>query len=183
MNMLVQFAPWIAFSLVSGIDWRLGLAVGMISQIILILAVHPRRVGVLDGATLAFFLVVGVLAVLRPDSSVQDHVDIISTAWLAIVAAVSLVVGHPFTLDFSRDSVPPEVARSSRFMSVNRTITGVWAACFAGMAVAGVIATATDRPTVQTVATIVLLVLTIHFTIRYPQQVRIRAIGEAEAAA
>ena len=101
MNMLVQFAPWIAFSLVSGIDWRLGLAVGMISQIILILAVHPRRVGVLNGAMLAFFLVVGVLAVLRPDSSVQDHVDIISTAWLAIVAAVSLVVGHPFTLDFS----------------------------------------------------------------------------------
>jgi hypothetical protein len=182
MNMLVQFAPWIAFSLVSGIDWRLGLAVGLIGQIVVILAVHPRRVGVLNGAMLAFFIVLGLFAVLRPDSPIQDHVDTISTGWLAIVAAASFAVGHPFTLDFSRDRVSPEVARSERFMAVNRTITAVWTACFAGIAAAGAIAAAADRPTLKTVATIVLLVVAVHFTIRYPQQARERALAEAEAA-
>jgi drug/metabolite transporter (DMT)-like permease len=182
MKMLIQFAPWIAFSLVSGIDWRLGLAVGLISQIVVILAVRPVRIGVLNGAMLAFFVVLGVFAVLRPDSSIQDHVDTISTGWLAIVAAASLVLGHPFTLDFSRDSVSPEIARSERFMAVNRTITGVWAACFGGMAAVGAIAAATDRPTLKTVATIVLIVVAVHFTIRYPQQARDRALAEAEAA-
>jgi hypothetical protein len=182
MNMLVQFAPWIAFSLVSEIDWRLGLAVGLICQIALILAVHPRRVGVLNGAMLGFFVVLGVFALVRPDSPIQDHVSTISTGFLALVAAASLVVGHPFTLDFSRDRVPASVAKSERFMAVNRTITGVWAACFAGIAAAGVLAAATDRPTLDTVATIVLLVLAVHFTIRYPQQARERALTEAEAA-
>jgi hypothetical protein len=182
MRMLVQFAPWIAFSLVSGIDWRLALAVGMIGQIVLILAVQPRRVGVLGAAMLGFFIVVGVIALIWPDSPIQDHVDTISSAWLAIVVTVTLALGHPFTLDFSRDQVSPEVASSERFMAVNRTITGVWAACFAGLAAVSVIGAITDQPTLQTVATVVLLVLTTRFTIRYPQQVRARAIAEPKAA-
>jgi hypothetical protein len=179
MNMVVQFAPWIVFAVVSEYDWRLGLAAGLILQLVLILAVRPIRIGVLNAAMLAFFLVVGTIAVLSPDSPLQDYVGSLANGWFAVVAVVSLAVRHPFTLDFSRGTVPAEVEASPVFMAVNRTITWVWAGCWAGMAIAGVIGTAAGLSTLDTIATVVLLVVAIKFTIAYPQRVRTRHQAEA----
>jgi len=182
MSMILQFVPWIAFALLADVDWRLALAVGVVAQIAVIFVKRPVRVGVLDAAMIVFFVVVGVYALLDPDASIKAYVDVISTAWLAVVAAGSLIVGHPFTLDFSRDTVSPEMAASPRFMAVNRAITGVWAAAFAGMALGGLISVVTDASWVDTAAAIVLLVVAIKFTIAYPQQVRAEAQAQASSA-
>ena len=179
MSMILQFVPWIAFALLSDVDWRLALAVGIAAQIVVIVIKRPIRVGVLDAGMILFFVVIGIYALIDPDASIKEHVDVLSTAWLAVVAAGSLVVGHPFTLDFSRDTVSPEIAASPIFMATNRIITGVWAAAFAGMALGGLISAVTDASWVDTVATIVLLVVAIKFTISYPQQVRARAQATA----
>ena len=181
MSMILQFAPWIAFTLLSNVDWRLALAVGLVAQILVIVAHRPIRVGVLNGAMILFFLVVGAFALLVPDAAIKDHVSVLSTAWLAVVATGSLLVGRPFTLDFSRHTVSPEIAASPRFMRTNRVITGVWAEAFAAMALGGVVAIVTGISWVSTATTVVVLVLATKFSTSYPQQVR--AAARAEAAA
>jgi hypothetical protein len=182
MNLIVQFAPWILFALVSDVDWRLGIAVGLVAQLVLILASHPRRLGVLNGAMLAFFAVVGVVAIAQPDSPIQGYVNVLSAAWLAIVAGASIVVDHPFTLDVSRGTVPPEVEASPVFMATNRTITAAWAATFAGLATAGAAGEALGLHRLDTIASIVLLIIAVRFTVRYPKQVHARVAAQHAAA-
>ncbi len=181
MSMILQFAPWIAFTLLSAVDWRLALAVGLVTQLLLIVVHRPIRVGVLNGAMILFFLVVGVVALVDPGAAIKDHVGVASTAWLAVVATGSLLVGRPFTLDFSRSTVSPEIAASPRFLRTNRVITGVWAEAFAAMALGGLVGAVAGAPWIGTVTTVVVLVLATKFTTSYPQQVR--AAARAEAAA
>jgi hypothetical protein len=179
VHLLSQFAPWILFALLSNLDWRLALLVGLAVQVALVLARRPRRAGVLDGAMLVFFVVMGAIAFIDPSSAIRDHVNTISAGWLALVAAISIVVGHPFTLDFSSDGASPEVLASPRFLAANRTITAAWSATFAGMAVAGVVAAIVDVRSVSTVATVILLLVAVRFTKRYPERVHRQAVAAA----
>jgi hypothetical protein len=175
--MMSQFAPWIVFAVLSTVDWRLALIVGLALQIAFVLARTPRRLGVLNGAMILFFLVMGTIALIDPTSPIKDHVNVMATAWLAIVATGSIVVGRPFTLDFSRDGASPEVVASPRFVAANRAMTAVWAAAFAGMALAGIVGQVLDAPVANTIATLLLLAGAIRFTVRYPQRVHEQAVA------
>ena len=179
MKFASQFAPWIVFALLSDTDWRLALVTGLVLQIVTVLVSRPHHVGVLDGAMIVFFTVIGVIAVVAPDSPIKEHVDVMSSAWLALVAGGSILIGRPFTLDFSRDAVPPEVAASPRFMSSNKKISAVWAAAFAGMAATGVVGEALGAPRLHTIATLALLFGAMKFTMSYPAHAAQRASSHA----
>ena len=63
MSMFLRFAPWVLFSVVtSQFDWRLGLVVGLVAQIVAIVVVRPRRIAMLDVAMVGFFTVGAVYA-------------------------------------------------------------------------------------------------------------------------
>jgi hypothetical protein len=184
MSMLARFAPWIIVVVLSDVaDWRLGLVAGLVAALAVWLLSTPRRLGILDAAQLVFFVVVGVFAFLQPDSGLQHHMSNLSMAWFAAVAALSAVIGRPFTMDFAGDDVTPEIAASSLYASIHTTITLVWAACFAGISAAGFVATAIDRPAVGTVATIGLLIVAITFTKSYPDKAVAAATGQPSADA
>ena len=176
MSMFLQFAPWLAFLVVTDVaDWRLGLAAGLIATIATILASKPRRVGVLNAAMIVFFVVMGAFAVMRPESGLQDWAGTISTAWIAVVSAASILLGHPFTLDFSRDGVSGEIAASTLFLDINRSIAWAWTGAFAVMAASRSIAHAVDAPWLATALTVIALIAAIKFTKAYPD----RAVADA----
>jgi hypothetical protein len=178
MSMILQFAPWLSFLIVTDVaDWRLGLAAGLIATILTILASKPRRVGVLNAAMIVFFIAMGAFALIRPDSGLQDWAGTISTAWIAVVSAASILVGRPFTLDFSRDGVSPEIAQSKLFLDINRSIAWAWTGAFAVMAASRSIAHAADRPALATVLTVVVLIAAIKFTKAYPDRAVAAATG------
>jgi len=184
MSMILQFAPWLAFVVVSDVaDWRLGLAAGLIATVVAILASKPRRVGVLNAAMIVFFVAVGAFALIRPASGLQDWAGTISTAWIAVVSATSILLGRPFTLDFSRDGVTPEIAASKLFLDINRTIAWVWTGAFAVMAASRAIANAASAPWLATALTVVVLVGAIKFTKAYPDRAVAAATGGRPAAA
>ena len=171
MSMILQFAPWLAFLVVTDIaDWRLGLAAGLIATIATILASTPRRIGILNAAMIVFFVAMGTFALIRPESGLQHWAATISTAWIAIVSAASILVGHPFTLDFSRDGVSPEIAASQLFLDINRTIAWAWTGAFAVMAASRSIAHAADAPWLATALTVIALLAAIEFTKTYPDR-------------
>ena len=175
MSLLRSFAPWIAFLvLTSAFGWRVGLAAGLLAEAAVIATSRPPRFTWMESAMLAFFVVMAVVAFARPDSGLENSVSVLSTAWLGAVALVSLLVGKPFTLDFSRNGVPPEVAASPVFLRTNQIITGVWTAYFGVTAILGAIAVASNGHHADRVLQIILLVATIKFTIEYPKNVRAR---------
>jgi hypothetical protein len=151
-------------------DWRLGLAAGLVAQIIAIVATRPRRVGLLNAGMLVFFAGFGVFSLLRPDSGLAAQLTNISVAWLTVLAAGSIVVGRPFTLQYSQDDVSPEIAASVLFMSINRTIAWAWTAAFAVMAVAGFVAGAAGGRGWGAAVSVVVIVAAVRFTKRYPDR-------------
>lgn len=49
---------------------------------------------------------------------------------LGLMAAITVVIGKPFTLQYARQSVAPEFWSSPRFMAINNKITWIWALAF-----------------------------------------------------
>jgi hypothetical protein len=181
MSLFKNFAPWITFLvLTSTVNWQVGLAAGLVVQVALIVA--ARRVDLLNGAMLAFFLVMTAFALAQPNSSAQNAVAALSTGWLAAVSLTSLAIGRPFTLSYARVGVRPEVASSPLFFRTNQIITAVWTAYFATTAALGVASLLGLASTAVTAANIVLLVAAVKFTIDYPKRVHARAHPLAPAA-
>ena len=169
--MFLRFAPWVLFSVVtSQFDWRFGLVVGLVAQIVAIVVVRPRHIAMLDVAMVGFFTVGAVYAFAQPDAAIQDWVQAIATTWITVVSLASIVVGRPFTLAYSTGDVSPEIAASDLFHDINTRIAWAWTGAFAGMATAAFIATAVDAPWISTVATVVLVLRALRFTERYPDR-------------
>jgi beta-lactamase regulating signal transducer with metallopeptidase domain len=160
MKMLIRFSPFLLFVVLGRfVDWRLGVAAGLVASIFVIVASRPRRIGVVSGAMLGFFVAASILALVAPNTGVHPYLHAVSAGWFALVAGVSILVGHPFTLDFSKDAVSPEVAASPRFVAVNRAISAMWAFGFAVIAAALAVATAGGREILGTAVTVVVVMV------------------------
>ena len=165
MKMLIRFSPFLLFVLLGRfVDWRLGVAAGLAASVLVILLVKPRRVGVVNGAMLGFFAAAGALALVAPQTGVHPYLHAASAGWFALVAGISVLVGHPFTLDFSRDAVSPEVAATPEFLAVNRAISTLWAMGFAVIAAATAVAAATNRDVLGVAAVVVVVVVLVKRT-------------------
>ena len=75
---------------------------------------------------------------LGPAPFFAQHPRLLLFAGLAVGAVVSLAIGRPWTSDFSAPDYPG-VAETPVFHFVNLMISGLWAALFAGLAIAAVL--------------------------------------------
>ena len=99
---------------------------------------------------------------------------------LFIIAAMSLLIRQPFTLQYARESVPQESWTSPIFFATNVRITAVWTAAFAVMTAADAAAQYVEAIPlwVDIAATIAAFVGAVWFTRSYPAVVR-RRVGLA----
>src|SRR5260221_2166744 len=120
---LPGFAPWIVAGVLSSFDWRWGALGGLVTGLLMMLNDRRRGVGfdalVLEISTLAYFVVIGAVAVARPDSSLAGHTAVISFVWLAATAWGSLVVWSPFTLGIAKRQTPREYWDTPWFLQGN----------------------------------------------------------------
>ncbi|MEU9990908.1 hypothetical protein AB0E10_29765 [Streptomyces sp. NPDC048045] len=150
MGYLRGFIPWIVAGVVSSFDWRWGALGGLVSGLLLLLQDRRRGVGldalVLEISTVVYFVVVGAVAVTRPDASLSDHTDVVSFAWLAATAWGTLAIRQPFTLGIARRQTPPEYWDMPEFVRVNNHITSAWGAGFTFIGVSLAVCGAVDAP-------------------------------------
>ncbi|WP_435129264.1 hypothetical protein [Actinacidiphila sp. bgisy144] len=182
MSQLRGFFPWIVFSAVSGLVWSwaalLSLALGA-----LFLA-KDRRAGVpadaqiLEFGAVGYFGVLTAVAFVDPHAPVRDYASGLSSAWLALIAAVTLLVRRPFVLGIAKRRTPQAVWGSPVFRRTCGVLTGVWAVGFALSAVATLACEAVDSGMLSCVgAQIVGLGLPVVFTRFYVKGVRERVSG------
>lgn len=161
MKLLVRFAPFVVLTVLAGLtNWRLGVLAGLTTLIAVTLALKPRRLGVLGGAMLVFFVAAGVLALVSPHAAAGPYLHPAAAAWLALVSTASVIIGRPFTEDLAKGLVSPAIAQSTSFAKINRAMSLRWAATFAAIAGAGFVAAATHRSALGTLVTVGLLLYT-----------------------
>jgi hypothetical protein len=178
---LFAFAPWIIFDVVaSPSTWEYAALAALAAAVVLNLP--DLRRGSFKALEVTGILFFGVMAVLALFLDRQDmlwletYAQVLSSSVIAVVALGSLAF-VPFTEQYARESTPPEVWGSPVFRHVNRVLTLVWGGAFLATAVLGLVAlhTTSGADWFNWIIPIVLLVLAVRFTERYPDQVRERA--------
>jgi hypothetical protein len=138
----------------------------------------------LDVATVVFFAALTIAAIVtsRHDVSELDkYSQAISSGALGIIALGSIVFGHPFTVDYAREQVPPQAWHTAVFKRINLVLTSVWTVVFLVCAALGLIAQTVGpkglRDWLNWYIPIVLIFLGFRFTRWYPRQVRRAGVG------
>jgi len=178
MNILLAFAPFLAFALVDrtlgSFDGLLAGAVvslGMLARDSLLAGKSPKLLEV--GTALLFAGLAIWFWAFKPEWSIIDVRLRVDLGLLLIVLA-SMAVGQPFTLQYAKEGVPAELWSTPAFRRTNYVITAVWAAAFAVLVLADLlwIWRPDVPPRVGVWATIAALVAAVKFTGWYPRRVR-----------
>jgi hypothetical protein len=164
VSYLRGFLPWIVFAVVSSVAWQWAALIALATSVFFM--AKDRRAGVtadaqiLNFGTIAFFGVLTVVAFAAPHSPLQTYESGLSSAWLALIAGVSLLVRQPFTLG----------------------IAAVWASSFAVSAVATFLCEATNASTLPRIIVQILgFGVPASFTHFYVKAARAAAAAAADA--
>jgi hypothetical protein len=189
-DLIWSFAPWLVFLLairVTNFYGAVGAGLG-VAIVVLGRAVARHRVHMLDVASPVYFLLLGaVLIVLRP-----GHLDTWSRyaqagahAALTLLVFGSILLGHPFTESYARESTPSDIWHTERFHATNRRISAVWGLAFLVGTVSLIVAGSVDARQVllRIVVPFGALVLAYKYTMNQQQQARAGAAGEVPPAA
>ena len=177
MGILLAFAPFLAFALIDRLSGPTeGLIAGAVVSAALLLRdlIQGRTAKVLEIGTAILFGGLALYALLgRPSWSVVG-VRLVVDAGLLLIVLASLVMRRPFTLQYARERVAPELWGEPEFVRTNYVITAVWALAFAVIVVAElVLLYVPDIPPHAGIVAIVLaLVGAVKFTGWYPERRR-----------
>ena len=130
MTIFLILAPYGAFALlmlVTSATFSLLVAAAICLATITLDVFRGRSVKILPaGSALVFFAITFYLNILDPalsSSQVKVAVDI----GIFAISLGSMLVRHPFTLQYAIEAVPAEIAAMRGFLRANYIITGAWA--------------------------------------------------------
>lgn len=181
MSYLRTFLPWIVFAVIPSTQWQWAALVSLVIAAAVIAQQRAAGTGwdalIIETGSGLYFAVLAVIAFTDPHSGVRDYSAALSSAVLALIAGVSLLIGKPFTLGIAKRTTPREYWNLKPFIRVNAVITSVWTAAFAiTAAVLGVLAHGGHgHSATALVVQIAGFVVPMVFTIRYVAIVQARA--------
>jgi hypothetical protein len=176
MGILLAFAPFVAFAV---IDRLLGSTEGLcagfaVSAILLIRDwLSPGRAPkVLEIGTAGLFGALALYALLGDPGWSIMGVRLVVDAGLLLIVLISMAIRQPFTLQYAREQVAPEMWTSREFVRTNYVITAVWALAFLALVAADAVLLYVPElpPRFGIIMTILALVGAIKFTSWYPDR-------------
>ncbi|WP_030814169.1 hypothetical protein [Streptomyces sp. NRRL F-2799] len=182
VGVFLSFAPWIIFGVVaSPSTWEYAALAALVASLVLSAQdLLHGKIRILDAAGIVFFAVLSVLALAlnRPDLLwLETYAQVISNGLVAVVAFASLLY-DPFTAQYARESTPRQYWNSPVFRHINRVLTTYWGVTFAIMTASTWLAIhfPGQDDWFNWVIPIVLLVIAVKFTERYPETYKSRAV-------
>jgi hypothetical protein len=179
MGILLAFAPFIVFVIAEKL---VGVTTGLVSGaaiaalLLLRAAITHRSLKVLEVGTLILFSGLAIYAKIANPAWSIIAVRLRVDAGLLLVVLISLALRRPFTLQYAREQVSPEIWSSPQFIRTNYIITAVWAAAFAIMVIAeaSILYMPTLSPRVGIIVTVLAIYGAFRFTDSYPKRLRQR---------
>ncbi len=178
MGILLGFTPFIVFALLTSLS--VSLAIWVAFSISFALAIRDftasKTLRVLDAGGMILFGALALVAGFIAPSLSMQAVRFIVDVGLLLIAIASLLICNPFTLQYARDQLSPELWNDPAFIRVNYVITTVWAFAFAATAAADAVATFNRRfpLPLDIAAGLGALAIAILFTARYGAFARLR---------
>jgi hypothetical protein len=172
MNLIVGFAPFILFTILSRLSVDLGLWVAFAAAFVVTIRdfVESPSLRLLDaGSFLLFALLALGRGFLDPTLSLAA-VRFIAALSLLLLLGLPLAFRRPFSVDYARLDPREADWPPALFLRVNYLVSGVWTAAFGVMAIAdGAVAFNADLPLYASIAASVLVLAgAVTFTLRYP---------------
>src|SRR5580658_1270224 len=179
MSILLGLTPFIVFFVLMRLVHPLAGLGAAFAVSVLMGFVQWRRgesIKVLEVGSLVLFGALTLYTLIAAPQWTVATVRLAVDGGLFLVAAVSLLIRQPFTLQYARESVPQELWTSPIFFTTNVRITAVWTAAFAVMTAADAAAQYVEAIPVwvDIAATIAAFVGAFWFTRWYPAVVRRR---------
>jgi hypothetical protein len=177
MGILLAFAPFIVFALVDRIaSPSAGLIAGALVSAALLLRdiVTPgRATKILEVGTFVLFGGLALYAMFGGAALSVIGVRLLVDSGLLLIVLGSIAVRKPFTLQYAREQVAPELWESPTFIHTNYVITGVWALAFVVMVIAelALLYVPDLPPRAGVIAIVIALVGAVKFTGWYPERV------------
>jgi hypothetical protein len=134
-NLVWSFAPWFVFLVV----YRLtSLEAAVLAGVLAALVVFGRalvdhRLHLFDVTGLVYFLGLGIALVVLTPAAVElwgAYVQLGSHVLLTLLVFGSILVGHPFTEPYARETTPRQFWDAPEFHATNRRISAVWGLAF-----------------------------------------------------
>jgi hypothetical protein len=148
-DLIWSFAPWLVFLLATRVTSLYGaVAAGVVAGIIVLgRAIGRRQVHLLDIASLLYFIALGgVLWGVQPGhlDTWARYAQAGSHAALTLIVFGSILIRHPFTESYARETTPRELWHTPEFHAINRRISAMWGLAFPVGTVSLIIAGSVD---------------------------------------
>lgn len=188
MGILLAFAPFLVFFLVERL---VGISAGLMtatitSTLLLIRDALSRKktIKVLQIGTLLLFGGLTAFTFMVATRWSIPAVRLCVDGGLLAIVLISIVARQPFTLQYAREQVPPELWKKPQFIATNYIIAWVWAGAFALMVAADLIMLLV--PGVPTPVAILITVAAIwgaaRFTSWYPDRAAGKRVGPSSGS-
>ena len=132
IKLILAFAPWIAFWIISLGHSMFSLKVGICvaALLVIVMGVTKLHRGTILWAGVAFFAFAVISVVWLENSWVIHHLGFLASGTLFMATFLSILWGRPFTEDYARDHVPEELWDSPSFVRGCFTVTAAWGCVF-----------------------------------------------------
>ena len=131
LKLLLAFAPWLSFLIIAqGSLFRLELGLCVALGLSIVMGVLRLHRGLILWVGLAFFAAATVLVVVFKNMWTVQYMGVLANGSLALGTWAGIVMGKPFTLDYSKDHTDPALWNSPLFLRTNNIIASVWGSAF-----------------------------------------------------
>jgi len=185
--MILGFVPVIIFVLLATFSLDLALWAALAAAFVLTIRDFARAqvLRLLDaGSTILFGLVAIYAGFIQPGLSMEMTRLMVDLGFF-MLALASILLRNPITLQYAREQAPRELWQSRRFLLTNYGLTAFWMLAFAMMSAADALADIQkDLPlSFDAAISLVIVVLAVGLTARFPFHLRGRAPRTVEIAA
>src|ERR1039457_3018002 len=175
-----QFVIWVIYGVLAGMGhWPAGVAFGLLASVCVLALEASRRIKVklMDWTLLGYFILAAIATFVVRSTTFPKYSSVIIWVLYAGVSWGSILFGAPFTVQYARESAPPEHWHSSGFIRGNQVMSVVWSIAFTVNIVLVTLAlNRRDYPLLSgVVAPFLSMVAASFFTARYTKITRARA--------
>ncbi|RSN67748.1 FAD-dependent oxidoreductase [Candidatus Korarchaeum cryptofilum] len=132
LYILISFIPWILYWTLCGIGSYLGIIIPLaISSILLIPQIFKRSFNIMDLVSFLYFSLASLATFAFGLSIFVDESGFLGYLTLFLMAALSIALRRPYTLQVSMRDYPEVYWKDESFIMINNIITASWAFIFA----------------------------------------------------
>ena len=172
MNLVIGFAPFLLFAVLSRLSADLALWVAFAAAFVVTIRdfVESPSLRLLDAGSFLLFAGLALGRGFLDPNLPLATVRFIAATFMFLLLGVPLLLKRPFSMDYARLDPREAGWPPALFIKVNYLVSVVWTAAFLAMALAdGAVAFDPRLPLYGSVAvSVIALALAITFTLRYP---------------